>query len=637
MNSHSLSFFSQSGLVLKTLTLWLCIAFSQCATAENPDSKTDAELDYRITQYLQEYYLNDDFTSSLTTHIGLKILTEKTVEGLKSTSISYSTSIEKVDVLEAYTLKADGKKLVVPKDNFQLKINKGNKDGGPVYSDHTSLTIVFPDVAVNDTVYFAYKTTQTEPMFPKHFTAQGLFYRQSAYDDAKVTINIPASLEFKHQVREMDETISQKGNRKVIELSYKNPAPKKNKRTDYSVWDMESEPGYALSTFKDYKSIAAAYGDRALPKAKPTDRVKKLAKDIIGDTHNKKDKAKLLYNWVASNITYAGNCIGVGAVVPHDTDFILDNKMGDCKDHATLLQALLAAENIASTQALINSGSTYQLPTIPMVSSVNHVINYLPDFNQFVDSTSQTTPFSMLPFSIAGKPVLLVEKFQPDMKTPVQKAGENKQEMESVLNIQPDGSVKGTVSLKLAGIPAISARSGWRDVTKEQEKEWIEEVFGNQGAKGIGSVTKDDPKPLESTYNYSITFEKKGFIEGAGAGAFYISPVISTSAGIYSMVDYPNETFTHLSTCSNGTSVETYTYTFPDTITVLAKPDNFEINEHYLHFKATYNLDKNILKVTKSMDDSTPGNVCQPDLLNQQREVLIKIADNLRSQVVYKK
>jgi hypothetical protein len=637
MNKSPLSYLSPSPLAVKTIALWLFLVVAQCAYADTPDAETDAELDYRITRFYQDYYLNDDFTSSLDSHIAVKVLTEKSIENLKTTSISYSTSIEKVDVLDAYTLKADGKKLVVPKDNFQLKINKGNKDGGPVYSDRTSLTIVFPDVAVNDTVYFSYKTTQTEPMFPKHFTAQGLFSRQSAYDDAKVTINVPAALDFKHQVREMDENISQKGNRKIITLTFKNPKPKKNERKDYSVWDMESVPGFALSTFKDYESIAAAYGERASPKAAPTDRVKKLAKDIIGKTRDRKEKTKLLYNWVATNITYAGNCIGVGAVVPHDTDFILDNKMGDCKDHATLLQALLTAEEIPSTQALINSGSSYQLPTIPMVSSVNHVINYLPEFNLFVDSTSQTTPFTMLPFSIAGKPVLLVDNFQAGMKTPVQKAGENKQVMDTVLHIQPDGSVKGTISMKLSGVPAVSARSGWRDVTTEQEKNWIESVFGNQGVKGIGSITKEDPEPLENSFNYSIEFEKKGFIQSAGAGAFYISPLISTPASIYAFADYPNEPFTHPSTCSNGTSIETYTYHFPDNIKVLAVPDNFDINAHHLHFKATYELDKNILKVSKSMEDTTPGNVCAPEVLNPQRELLIKVAENLSSQVVYKK
>lgn len=66
-------------------------------------------------------------------------------------------------------------------------------------------------------------------------------------------------------------------------------------------------------------------------------------------------EARALYDWVATHITYAGNCIGIGAVVPRDLPFVLDNRMGDCKDHATLLQALLAARGIKSTQALVNA------------------------------------------------------------------------------------------------------------------------------------------------------------------------------------------------------------------------------------------------------------------------------------------
>lgn len=598
----------------------------------------DAELDTRLVQYHATYYLNDDFTSYIETQISAKILTEAAIKQAKTRNFSYSTSIEAMDVIEAYTLKSTGEKVAVPKNNFQVKINKGNKEGGPVFSDRTTLTVVFPDVAVNDTVYIHYKLTQTEPMFPGHFTAQASYYHASAYDDVKVVLNIPDKLEYRFQNRQMSESISVQGQRKLIELTYKNTQPKKDTREDYSVWNIESEAGFALSTFKDYESIALAYGDRASPKAIPTDRVKRLAKEIVGKIKNDKAKAKALYDWVANNITYAGNCIGVGAVVPHDTDFILDNKMGDCKDHATLLQALLAAENIKSTQALVNSGSIYHLPTVPMVSSVNHVINYLPDFKQFVDATSHTTPFNMLPFAVSDKPVLLVDNYRKDLRTPRQSPKLNKQVMDTVVHIQEDGSIKGNIALALAGMPAAQARASWRRATKQQEQDWIEGVFAYQGSKGVGAIQKDDPLPLESEFNYTVDFEKKGFIQGSGAGAFHIAPLMPTPASIYGFIDFPtSEVKGHEVACGNGTSIETFEYHFPKTMTLLATPKDFEIKAHYLHFSATYKQKQNTLIVKRIMEDKTPGHVCSAELMNLQRGVLIKIAQSLESQVVYQR
>ncbi|MGO4779545.1 transglutaminase family protein, partial [Lysobacter sp. 2RAB21] len=141
-------------------------------------------------------------------------------------------------------------------------------------------------------------------------------------------------------------------------------------------YKVEDFPGYAFSTFRSYGQIAAAYGERALPKAAPTPRVRKLADEIAAGKKDQREVAKALYEWVSTNIQYAGNCIGLGAVVPRDQEFVLDNRIGDCKDHATLLQALLAAKNVPATQALINAGNVYQLPDIPVASSVNHVLNY---------------------------------------------------------------------------------------------------------------------------------------------------------------------------------------------------------------------------------------------------------------------
>ncbi|NIP54919.1 MAG: DUF3857 domain-containing protein, partial [Aliifodinibius sp.] len=298
---------------------------------------------------------------------------------MKSQNFTHSTSIEKLEVLEAYTRKANGKKITVPKDNYQVTINKGNGGAGAIFSDQTTVAIVFPDLEKNDSVYFRIKRTETEPMFPGHFSISRYYYSQTAYDDVKVRFDLPGDLEFKQEIRQMREKSFILDGRRIIELSYRNKKPVKTDRSDFSVWDESQEAGFALSSFPDYKAIAKAYAARALPKAKPTSRVKNLAAEIIRDEKDKKKQARMLYNWVATNISYAGNCIGVGAVVPHDTDFILDNRMGDCKDHATLLEALYRSVGIKSSQALINAQNVYRLPEVPLVSSVNHVINYLPE------------------------------------------------------------------------------------------------------------------------------------------------------------------------------------------------------------------------------------------------------------------
>jgi hypothetical protein len=441
---------------------------------------------------------------------------------------------------------------------------------------------------------------------------------------------------FKYQVRGMQEKTKSGNGRKLIELTYQSKRPAKIKREDFTVWDESKEAGYALSTFMDYESIAKAYGERALPKAVPTDRVKAVAEKIIGNESDKKERARLLYDWVTTNISYGGNCIGVGAVVPHDTDFILDNRMGDCKDHATLIDAFYDTVGIESTQALINSGASYSLPEIPMVTSVNHVINYLPEWDMFVDSTNQSLPFDRLAFQLSDKPVLLVENFKKGQKTPATQIGDNHQEVESIMKIQPDGNVIGNIYLKMKGRPAIATRRAWRHATQEQEDQWLEKTFSSNNKIGSASMKKDDPVPLLSEFNHSLEFNKPEFILPKGIGGFYVGPLVHTPMAVYSFLGYSKEEIEGYDVaCGNGYSIERLTYEFPENMKILAKPENFEIDENHIYFKAIYELENNKLNIVREINDQTPGNICSAETINQQRQTLMKISENLQSQVIY--
>lgn len=594
------------------------------------------ELQSRYTKLHINYVVNNDFTVEEISEIEIKSLSDRAAKTLKKRYFSHSTSIEEFEVLEAYTLKADGSRINVPKGNYQITVNKGNGNNDAIFSDRTKTTIVFPDLEKNDSVYMKLKRVEIEPMFAKNFSASQYFWSQRAYDDVKISFDLPEDLVFKHQVRGMTAKTKTVNGHKLIELTYKAKKPVKVKREDFSVWDVGKEAGYALSTFMDYESIAKAYGDRATPKSVPTDRVKKLAKKIIYTEKDKKEQARLMYDWVATNISYARNGIGVGAVVPHDTDFILDNRMGDCKDHATLIEALYNSVGIDSTQALINSGASYSLSDIPMVTSVNHVINYLPEWDKFVDSTNSSFPFDRLAFSLSDKPVLLVKNFNPGQSTPATKVGDNYQEVESKMKIQSDGSVVGDIYLKMRGRPAIDARKSWRYTTQEQEDRWLEETFSSQNKIGSATMKKEDPLRLLSEFNYSFEFNKPEFVRSEGVGGFYVYPLVRTPMSVYSFLNYSKEEIAGYDVaCGNGYSIERFVYEFPESMKILAKPDNFEIDENHIYFKATYELDENKLKVAMEINDQTPGNVCSAELINQQRQTLIKIAKNMEAQIIY--
>jgi transglutaminase-like putative cysteine protease len=611
-------------------------ALAWCGQALAAGEPLDPQI--RVGRYYQSTVINEDGTAVQSVEWSRTVLKEGAVDWAKRASVGYSTSAEKADVVAAYTLKADGRRIEVPKDNYQVEVNKGRGKDSPVYSDQTTLTVVFPEVAVGDTVVLSYKLTQIEPMFPRQFSVAQTFSSQNASDDVRVRFDYPAAMWVQYEAHGMQEAEnSTKGGRRVVEWRYANPKPVKSERRDYSVYDPDRETGYAFSTFKSYAEIAAAYGERALPKAAVSERVKKLAAEIVKDKTAPREQARTLYEWVATNITYAGNCIGIGAVVPRDVSFILDNKMGDCKDHATLLQALLAARGIQSTQALVNAGSVYRLPKIPVVASVNHVINYIPAFDLYVDSTSDSTPFGMLPYSDQDKPVLWVEGYKEGTKAPAPAPGSNQERTKIAMKIAPDGGISGSVEVFQKGRGAAASRKWARNLTKDAEADLVKNIFRAQGLIGSGALEKDDPAGLNDTYHFKTTFSAEKYLKLPGAGAFYVHPPVGMSPPIYAILRSADEVEQEADvSCSNVTLTEEYVIELPKTMKVLSVPDNVKVANDFVSYAATYKLKGNVLTVKRTLDDRTKGNVCSPQFIAEYKKIADRAMDNLKEQVLYK-
>lgn len=609
------------------------IAFGVAASDADQNNMTS-----RVDSLLVAYELNPDGSYVETRSKTMTVLKENALEWFKQQSVTYSTSIQKAEVTEAYTRKKDGRRIDVPKDNYQVNSNRGHEKGGPVFSDWTTLSVVFPDVQVGDSVVFSYRLTASEPMFPGAFSAIESFPRTVRFDAVRISIDAPDGLWVQQKTFGMSEpTLKAADGRKRWEWAFANPTPLVSKRIDYSVYDIEGEPTIEFSTFRSYREVAEAYGARANERAKPTPRVQKLADEITQETKNPREQARKVYEWVARNITYAGHCIGLGAVVPHDTDFILDNRMGDCKDHATLLQALLAAKGIESTQVLVNAGNSYRLPSIPVVSMVNHVINYIPSLNLYADSTAEDTPFGMLPFGDQDKPVLHVIGYSEGARTPPMPVGSSEQLIRSSLTIAPDGSVQGKTRVALKGAFGVSSRARMRNMNKEYQDQLVSNMFKSWGYAASGRFDKDDPQPLVDTYSFGMNFQVKQLYAYPGTGAFGISPLIYSDIPIHGVIAgaiADDETDTQRA-CRSGRLVEEYEIRLPKGMRILGKPADMKLATSFVAYEASYRVKGRMLSVRRILDDRTRGNVCDASYAKEYREFAKKVLANLKSQVIY--
>jgi transglutaminase-like putative cysteine protease len=614
------------------LVLSLYLARSVIAQTVNEPA---ADLSTRNVTHHENHVISADGKTVSTYRFATQVLKANAVESVKQTSISVSKSAQKLDVLEAYTLKAGGKKIAVPPSSWQVRQDTGRGKDAPIFSDQVSTSLVFPDVSEGDTVVLAYRISTREPLFPGKVSLSGTFVRLYAYDDVRVTVDAPASMKLQTQAQQMRETTATQGQRRVTTWTFDNKTPARAQRQNWSVFDVESEPGFLVSSFDDWADVARSYVARATPKAAVTPQVRELAQQVAKDTTDVRETTRLLHEWVATQVGYAGNCVGIGAVVPRDLDVVLKHRIGDCKDHATLLQALLTARGIESHQVLVNASSIYKLPQVPVAAMVNHVINYVPALGLFIDSTDNLSPLGRLPVQVYGKPVLAADARVP-AKTPAD-AGGNTQTMRTRVELAEDGSAQGRVEVQLGGMYAIRSRGRLKDMNADTRARFVKEVFRNAGLEAAGTFEHDDPALMRDTFSYRATFQVKGAIRYPGTGAMGITGWFYNEAPAAYFAQAAVQPVEEVdSMCSSAQSTEEYEITLPASMQVIAVPQDTAYNTAILGYEASYKLAGRVLRVRREVQDRTPGSVCSPQTLRDFKTATEGVLADHRQQLLYR-
>lgn len=610
----------------------LLICMAGTASAQSPSTP---DIPRRQTQYHEHHRIEADGRTVSTYRASAKILAQNAIEDAKQASLRISRSAQQLQVLEAYTLKPGGRRIDVPRGSWQVRKDTGRPGQSPIFSDHDSTTLVYPDLAVGDTVVLAYRVTTREPLFPGKVALANSFSRAYAFDDVKVVIDAPATMALKTQVFDMQETQSVERGRRITTWTWRNPVPVAETRRDWSVFDVGTMPGYLLSSFADWSDVARSYVQRARPKATVTAAVRELSNRLVAGHTGVKEQSRAIHGWVSTQVGYAGNCVGIGAVVPRDLDVVLQHRLGDCKDHATLLEALLAAQGIESHQVLVNASNLYRLPDVPVALLVNHVINYIPALDLFVDSTDPNTSFGRLPFSLYAKQVLSDEPKVPP-RIPVDPGG-NAQTMKTTLVIEEDGSVQGSVDLELSGLYALSGRAQFRRLEAQQRKDFVKAMFRGANLQGEGSFESDDPVPLTDRFHLSATFRVVKAVAYPGTGGLAIAPWFYNEAPAMRWAQQAAIPAEDVQTvCSAGRSVEEYEITLPSSMRVVAVPESIAVNAALLGYEASYKLEGRQLKVRRVLDDRTPPGICSPALMREFREAVQVVLKDVRRQLLFR-
>ncbi len=410
-----------------------CLISTDAASQSRPDGTADGPVNSQpdrpqqapspnapppfTTQLNGHLVVRDNRTATETTTKRIKILSQGVIQSLSQQPVQFVEGMQKLETLEAFTEKADGRHVAVDPANI---ITRDAASGlqATYASDLKIRTFIFPDVAVGDTLVLTLKSEVVRDFFPGHLTNFDIFPHSASVSSVKYTVEAPASLDLSVKANgngASDKTEIVGGIRRhLLEFAGPNYRPEE----PGAVSPFDRDPYMAISTFRSYAELGVAYGKAALPQSKSTPEITALANDITRGITDRRAQASAIDAWVKANIRYVAVYLSVGRVVPHDAATVLKNRFGDCKDKVTLMSALLAAKGIPSESALINLGAAYSLPEPPTLAVLNHVIIYLPEFDLYDDPTAGILPFGTLAVETYDKPVVRVSAAGANLATP---------------------------------------------------------------------------------------------------------------------------------------------------------------------------------------------------------------------------
>jgi transglutaminase-like putative cysteine protease len=556
------------------------------------------------------------------------------VQAASRVQLGYQEGSSEIEILEAYTQKADGKRVPVQADRILTQVPPAIAQA-PAFSDGKVKVLIFPDVAVGDQVVYRAIRRERKPNFPGQFSDIYFFPRAVIFDDVLITIRHPASLTLNVDTRELKElpAYKEKG-LQVREWRYRNLTATLEERGAVDVLDRD--PRLLVTTFRSWAEVANAYEARAADKARVTDEIRRKAREIVGARTTPLDKAQALYDWVASNVRYVAVYLGAGGYVPHAAEEVLRSSYGDCKDQVTLLSALLAAEGIDSTPVLLSAGPRYQLASVASPQLFNHVILWLPEPGVFLDTTARVLPFGELGDAVMDKSVLPTRGFKELLRTPMGRAETNTALAVTTVRISDSGAATGESRIQGKGQFGAALRAALQNAPAGFESRVISGGFASEGMSGTGTLTREISGPASEGAGATMKFETANWANLPGPGAMKLPSnlfgLITARGMALGALASPPAKVAH--TCMPVHMEETLNVELPASLKVRV-PDNVSFANPVARYEARYELKGTLLTATRTVTTLYAHANCPPEDVNAFREVAEVMRRDTAAQLLY--
>lgn len=618
------------------LCCWLSLIWAGGAVAAAPPGARTPGADFKVADLDQTIRFTP---TSVTTSARIE-REALSVEGARivgTFSLLVNLELETLEVLDAYTAKADGTRIPVPPEGqWTQRHLEPDESAGHNWPKTEVRRIQFVDVAPGDRTVLRLRRHQHTAALPGWFSLSEILPASVEFDRFHARIEAPPDLPLHVVAPGMTLKHGQAaGGAQVWTATASTRRPWPHHLA--GIVPPAPAPRLLVSTYASHGVLAQAYADLSRPMARVTPAVAALARDITSDQAPGLAQARAIHDWVRTNVRYDAVYLGVGSWIPREADAILRTRFGDCKDQVLLTQALLAAVGIEAVPALLHTNDEYRLPELPVAFSFNHVILYLPQWQLFLDPTAAQVPFGALPWAAAGKPVAVaLAEGGRILHTPAFRAEENQLTTSTVLTLRPDGSAHAVSRVTALGHSATRLRDYLARIPAGMEAFVVPGLLRLRGLQGTGTLhhraAPTDRLAQELTLEADIR-PPQNALENRPLALGPVVPLpfsILLQMGDHAAASRPGD-----SVCAPMTVREDFELHLPPALQVSRHPANLvKTHPDGIRFEAHYSKRDHVFHGRRELTLSQPRHVCSSADYASRRPTMERIARHLEEKLL---
>ena len=256
-------------------------------------------------------------------------------------------------------------------------------------------------------------------------------------------------------------------------------------------------PGAADATKGSWQEVGEWYQGLSKDRLVSTPEIAAKANELTAGKVDFYDKTEAIAEFVQKQVRYFVIEMGIGGNQPHFAADIFRNRYGDCKDKATLVSAMLSSVGIHSALMMVDHRRGVVDPDAPstvgdhMIAAIEIPKGYdSPRLRSVItaktgrrylifDPTWEKTAFGQLEHELQGGYGVLLEGADSQVvQLPVLAPELNTIRRTASFHLQPDGTLKGTVTEKRFGDVSESSRDLYTMGDAKEQREYLDHVLG---------------------------------------------------------------------------------------------------------------------------------------------------------------